>query len=117
MTCRPRITSPILAGPARPNSGGCGPDGPRAEAATGWAEPDRAGFLPGETWEASGESHHRLLGRRIVRNVHRRSFGRQVAPGDGEAVAAGGGPGARSEERRVGKECVSTGRSRWSPDN
>src|SRR3546814_14981324 len=24
---------------------------------------------------------------------------------------------SRSEERRVGKECVSTGRSRWSPDN
>src|SRR3546814_12208022 len=24
--------------------------------------------------------------------------------------------GARSEERRVGKECVSTCRSRWSPD-
>src|SRR3546814_12060355 len=23
--------------------------------------------------------------------------------------------GLRSEERRVGKECVSTGRSRWSP--
>src|SRR3546814_20110501 len=23
----------------------------------------------------------------------------------------------RSEERRVGKECVSTGRYRWSPDN
>src|SRR3546814_21022330 len=23
----------------------------------------------------------------------------------------------RSEERRVGKECVSTGRSRWSPNN
>src|SRR3546814_7490289 len=23
----------------------------------------------------------------------------------------------RSEERRVGKECVSEGRSRWSPDN
>src|SRR3546814_6042807 len=23
--------------------------------------------------------------------------------------------GTRSEERRVGKECVSTGRSRWSP--
>src|SRR3546814_8905082 len=29
---------------------------------------------------------------------------------DGEAQ-----PGARSEERRVGKECVSTCRSRWSP--
>src|SRR3546814_10921838 len=26
-------------------------------------------------------------------------------------------PGARSEERRVGKECVSTCRSRWSPDH
>src|SRR3546814_12899871 len=24
--------------------------------------------------------------------------------------------GKRSEERRVGKTCVSTGRSRWSPD-
>src|SRR3546814_11358778 len=30
------------------------------------------------------------------------------------AKAAGRG---RSEERRVGKECVSTGRSRWSPDD
>src|SRR3546814_13250610 len=29
---------------------------------------------------------------------------------------AGMGPG-RSEERRVGKECVSTCRSRWSPSN
>src|SRR3546814_18650984 len=26
-------------------------------------------------------------------------------------------PSQRSEERRVGKECVSTGRSRWSPDH
>src|SRR3546814_13278097 len=26
-------------------------------------------------------------------------------------------PAARSEERRVGKECVSTCRSRWSPVN
>src|SRR3546814_13921085 len=28
-----------------------------------------------------------------------------------------GGPLQRSEERRVGKECVSTCRSRWSPYN
>src|SRR3546814_8480731 len=28
---------------------------------------------------------------------------------------AAGAPGLRSEERRVGKECVSTCRSRWSP--
>src|SRR3546814_9294912 len=27
----------------------------------------------------------------------------------------GGGGGQRSEERRVGKECVSTCRARWSP--
>src|SRR3546814_13089317 len=31
------------------------------------------------------------------------------------AVATGTGRAARSEERRVGKECVSTCRSRWSP--
>src|SRR3546814_16942059 len=30
-------------------------------------------------------------------------------------VAHGATGGGRSEERRVGKECVSTGRSRWSP--
>src|SRR6056297_3762567 len=36
--------------------------------------------------------------------VHRRQAGPQVI-------------GNRSEERRVGKECVSTCRSRWSPDH
>src|SRR3546814_10724914 len=30
-------------------------------------------------------------------------------------VTGAGGPEASSEERRVGKECVSTCRSRWSP--
>src|SRR3546814_6834502 len=34
--------------------------------------------------------------------------------GDAQAVAARI-PEGRSEERRVGKECVSTCRSRWSP--
>src|SRR3546814_2284003 len=34
--------------------------------------------------------------------------------GDG---TAGYHPHERSEERRVGKECVSTCRSRWSPDH
>src|SRR3546814_12279420 len=28
-----------------------------------------------------------------------------------------GGATVRSEERRVGKECVSRGRSRWAPDH
>src|SRR3546814_11917399 len=35
---------------------------------------------------------------------------------DGRTVAAVGAR-IRSEERRVGKECVSTCRSRWSPDH
>src|SRR3546814_10081643 len=34
---------------------------------------------------------------------------------DGEVDGDGGLADARSEERRVGKECVSTCRSRWSP--
>src|SRR3546814_14186241 len=32
-------------------------------------------------------------------------------------LAIGFIPALRSAERRVGKECVSTGRSRWSPDH
>src|SRR3546814_17122033 len=39
------------------------------------------------------------------------------APGAATDVVEKGGPvpDGRSEERRVGKECVSTCRSRWSP--
>src|SRR3546814_14780697 len=33
----------------------------------------------------------------------------------GRDLGAGPARAGRSEERRVGKECVSTGRSRWSP--
>src|SRR3546814_15374506 len=35
------------------------------------------------------------------------------------AGGSGAGPGfdGRSEERRVGQECVSTGRSRWTPSH
>src|SRR3546814_12688361 len=43
---------------------------------------------------------------------------RRMAAADriGPAVAEQAEPGvARSEERRVGQACVSTGRSRWSP--
>src|SRR3546814_18227115 len=53
----------------------------------------------------------------------RANAGRQLPGQPGQAYTAGpgllpcGGPSAcrRSEERRVGKECVSTCRSRWSP--
>src|SRR3546814_18335675 len=36
-----------------------------------------------------------------------------IEPGEAQAIA--GAAADRSEERRVGKECVSTCRSRWSP--
>src|SRR3546814_20407974 len=45
---------------------------------------------------------------RPLAEVYRRDA---IAPVEGE----GPGPDVRSEERRVGKECVSTCRSRWSP--
>src|SRR3546814_1508588 len=38
-----------------------------------------------------------------------------IATNNGAMIA--GAPPMRSEERRVGKECVSTCRSRWSPDH
>src|SRR3546814_3663750 len=38
-----------------------------------------------------------------------------VAPLGAHRVPLGTPAGVRSEERRVGKECVSTCRSRWSP--
>src|SRR3546814_1990302 len=46
--------------------------------------------------------------------------GLEGMPGLGNDLVAGNGEGGtatldRSEERRVGKECVSTCRSRWSP--
>src|SRR3546814_14689782 len=43
--------------------------------------------------------------------------GDQVAGADGELAAPGRAPSQRSEERRVGKECVSTCRYRWSPEH
>src|SRR3546814_2573901 len=50
----------------------------------------------------------------------RRRNARSVGDRNGQGVRAGDpppcrAPHGRSEERRVGKECVSTCRSRWSP--
>src|SRR3546814_11404458 len=60
-----------------------------------------------------------VLTRGILRNMMRRRYGRIVNIGSISAVL--GNPGqpnyaARSEERRVGKEWVSTCRFRWSTD-
>src|SRR3546814_13758798 len=38
-------------------------------------------------------------------------------PSDASGLSFRIQPSARSEERRVGKECVSTCRSRWAPDH
>src|SRR3546814_20060288 len=40
---------------------------------------------------------------------------RALMKGRGAVFVSPSCPAARSEERRVGKECVSTCRSRWSP--
>src|SRR3546814_20701202 len=59
--------------------------------------------IPKNVQVATGEY---VVPEKILHNSYRP----QVEP-DADAIAA-----ARSEERRVGKECVSTCRSRWSPD-
>src|SRR3546814_2193737 len=66
-----------------------------------------------------GGAHHRVASvfRAIqVRNLVGHLLGvEQFAVHTVEAVGADAALGIRSEERRVGKECVSTCRSRWSP--
>ena len=42
-------------------------------------------------------------------------FKQRIHRADVSFIALNKAPGHRSEERRVGKECVSTCRSRWSP--
>src|SRR3546814_14229382 len=70
-----------------------------------------------------GEQGIKLRVGRFDRHRHLEMAARQVNAT--HAVIAGGEPDhrldagrvlARSEERRVGKECVSTCRSRWCPD-
>src|SRR3546814_20475424 len=55
--------------------------------------------------------------RHIVLPLDLRGFGGSALTGDIAVPKAGVQPGIRSEERRVGKECVSTCRSRWSPSH
>src|SRR3546814_9995760 len=82
-----------------------------------------AAALAAERHPAVADLHRRGVGGAGHRGgVHRflRLFGRHGEPVD---VAGAGGnatgacPGARSGESRVGKECVSTSRSRWAPDH
>ena len=54
-----------------------------------------------------------LLGAGFARTVQAVAFGRH--PGFRLVALAGATEEKRSEERRVGKECTSWCRSRWSP--
>src|SRR3546814_8189980 len=71
-------------------------------------------------WARAGDDVHHLSLRRAridpanAGTGARRRGGRAVAGGERVADLSPGDL-ARSEERRVGKECVSTCRSRWSP--
>src|SRR3546814_9646549 len=57
-----------------------------------------------------------LLDRDAMMRGRRLQF-RQIAAGIDEGALHRLGAPQRSDERRVGKECVSTCRSRWSPYN
>src|SRR3546814_13551146 len=74
----------------------------------------RAHFLAGlEIRHALGVDIHGLAGARIAACARVASPRRKgTEPAQFDAAVIG-----RSEERRVGKECVSTCRSRWSPSH
>src|SRR3546814_20491844 len=72
--------------------------------------------------DALGIRH--VVDHRLVRGLDyytRTAFEFVIAGREGQQQALGGGGRydglVRSEERRVGKECVSTCRSRWSPSH
>src|SRR3546814_16916926 len=58
-------------------------------------------------------SNHQLINRNILAHAYFLKY-RAVLPSDSVASLS---YLKRSEERRVGKECVSTCRSRWSPNH
>src|SRR3546814_19928321 len=78
--------------------------------------PDR---LPGDVLVIDG--YGAAIDGQVARNrVQKGRLARPIRADDRDELACGNiqrqaAPGARSEERRVGKECVSTFRSRWSP--
>src|SRR3546814_7725402 len=77
---------------------------------------DLANALAGDV-ELLADFFQRVVGVHVDAEAHAQYF--RFARGEaGEHVAHGfHQAGFRSEERRVGKECFSTCRSRWSPDH
>src|SRR3546814_17162047 len=82
---------------------------------------DIPGLLPPELQMTDVDSGERLTGQITFNNVSYGEDGGKVLEGVTCTVpldrhtAVPGGAGTRPEERRVGKACVSTCRSRWSP--
>src|SRR3546814_6477259 len=72
--------------------------------------------LPEELLDGAGAVAQLLAHRREARGLHREhEVVRRRRRPFGEARRLEAAVIGRSEERRVGKECVSTCRSRWSP--
>src|SRR3546814_20472956 len=76
---------------------------------------DRRAGVPGEVGPAADQAGDGL-GERLQHLARRLPGGHGVVePEGGQRLPPAGAPlGVRSEERRVGEECVSTFRSRWS---
>src|SRR3546814_11063084 len=69
-------------------------------------------FRTDQTFEKESATRYRL---RYRLSAEKALNGQNVDPGELYLVANNEYLQTRSEERRVGKECVSTCRSRWSP--
>src|SRR3546814_19591954 len=79
------------------------------------------------TWVGLLQSNQVVAGDQAREGIQHAAFAgwQHIAPATGDVVTVAcgaraclnvaGQQGQRSEERRVGKECVSTCRSRWSP--
>src|SRR3546814_16599584 len=101
-----------------------------------WSSDVCSSDLPASLWEAYEEALRRLpawlsgigyeaMGLTCLREAIARDYARRGCPTRPEQIIVTSGAQngltlvlralTRSEERRVGKECVSTCRSRWSP--
>src|SRR3546814_11935002 len=73
----------------------------------------RESGIVAQLFERISEHRHPILARNMVDRAV--GVARQPVPRVGAETLFGPWAVCRSEERRVGKECVSTCRSRWSP--
>src|SRR3546814_13113401 len=82
-----------------------------------WQEPSTPGGAHSRAWAVLNNNRSQFIARNLGIGDPAKAqmcLGCHSTAGTARAVPAEDGVG-RSEERRVGKECVSTFRSRWSP--